>query len=240
MIFSKYSVARALKQAATKRPNYPQNPYTRLGAVQSYDSQGYAYGTVPVILDGEDTAIQAQLGVAAFTADRVALTKIGNAWTITSNFSTPKPTFGKAKANPTTRTANATPTNDPELTTYLPRGTWFVQFEIIYAASTVGKLYTAWTTPADTLINLRQCQGPGNAATTIRSSGGGSRWSSHNLPTMVDYNGDNGGGYLTCREWSTITTTTGGTLAFSWSRGLNDTVATTVHASSTMLCTRIN
>ncbi len=225
---------------ANVRPN--QNPDRRIGTVSaSFDAQNFFGGTVPVTFDGEDTPRNIMTGTHVFASDRVGVSRYGNSWAITDNFTTPKLTIGKRKVGDTARTANATPTADPDLSLNLPIGTWYVVIEVLYTASPTGKLYTSWITPSDSasLINLKQAIGPGKTATSIRGDGGTTRWGSHNYATGIEYNGVDGSQYVNAREWGIVQTEIGGTMALSWSRSVNDTVATTVRNSSTIQVTRL-
>lgn len=222
------------------RPN--QNADRRIGTVDAnFDAYNFFGGTVPVLFDGEDTVRNIQTGTHVFANDRVGVTRYGNTWAVTDNFTTPKVTVGKRKIGDTSRTANATPTADPDLVLTIPTGTWFVQFDVLYTASSTGKMYTTWLTPSDatSFINLKQCQGPGSTATGIRDTGGGSRWGSHNYTTPIVYNGIDASSYMSFREWGIIQTEVGGTMALAWSRSVTDSVATTVRNSSTVQATRL-
>jgi hypothetical protein len=235
------SIARALEENRKASPKYPQNPDRRIGTVLStYNPAGVGSGLVPVIFDGEDTAVNIQAGTHAFANDRVGINRRGASWAIEANYTTPRLVISRMKTSATSRSTQ-TLSADPDISLTLPTGTWLVEIDFVWSAGNTGKLATTWTVPADTASSVRQAMGPGQSSVSgdNRNAGSTSRWGSHFWATSIAFAGSGDTSYMTHREWGSVSTVTGGTVTLNWARLASDTPATTLYEGTTIRATRI-
>jgi hypothetical protein len=218
------------------RPN--QNADRRIGTVDAaFSSERFTGGTVPVLFDGEDTIRNIQTGTKVYANDRVGITRYGNTWAITDNF-TSASEIRIMKVNTTTRISTTTFANDPDLYVDLLPGKHFVEFHVIFSSATAADVKTAWNVPADAL-GTRQVNGPGSA-TADAGDNATARWGGHAYDTSVSYGARNASSYFFVREWAAINVPTGGRVTFQWAQQVSTASDTAVRYGSAVIVNRIN
>lgn len=218
------------------RPN--QNADRRIGTVDAaFSAERFTGGTVPVLFDGEDTVRNIQTGTKVFANDRVGITRYGNTWAISDNFTTVSE-IRIMKVNATTRISNTTLANDPDLYVDLPAGKYYLEFCAIFTSPATADVKTAWSVPGDA-VGTRQATGPGSSSTDA-SDNSTSRWGGHDFPTTLAYGARSSYNFFYLREWSSINVPTGGRVSFQWAQNTSTATNTICNYGSAVLASRIN
>jgi len=147
------------------------------------------------------------------------------------------------KPSTTARASTTTLANDPDLQmTLSANAMYFVEFEILAAATNTADFKTEWTVPSGS-TGLKAVLGPSSSASTQSTADPTTvRMGCHQFGTDIVYAGvrDDNSLAFYCREWGVVTTSsTGGTLALAWAQGTSNATATQVFGGSVMRVRRV-
>lgn len=147
------------------------------------------------------------------------------------------------KPTTTARANTQTLTNDPDLRTTLEANAqYYVQFQLMAAATSAADFRTEWTVPTNA-AGLKAVMGPAGGSTPENNGDNLTvRLGVHQFGTDVIYQGARNDNTLAfyVQEWGVVTTgASGGTLALAWAQGTSNATATQLFGGSTMIVRRI-
>lgn len=154
-------------------------------------------------------------------------------------------TIDVVKPSNTSR-ANNTIINDPHLTVNLDIGTWYIDIDLIFGATT-GDFRTAWLVSGTTVdYSLKTCWGSSpftvDTATPLEARGRDAtpmRVGVHQYNTAVAYGANSTTLYYGAREWGVVKLSTAGSVTLQWAQETTDATASLLVAGSMIRARRI-
>lgn len=143
------------------------------------------------------------------------------------------------KTSDTSRTSNATPSDDPHLTFTVTAGAVYtVEGWIKYSAIETADITLDWTIPSGALGEWTG-HGNGLAITAADTAGYLQRTEANDVDQARNYGGVGGSNFTVLIAGTLRVGSTGGTYAMQWSQGTSNATATTVYTDSWLRLTRV-